>query len=127
MPRNLCVPPSTYAWPCPRNIAAARPTRTTLARLDSRAEVEPLPAFRPPERNGLCFSVITGIVLVVALADWVRGRHESAIVFIACHLPGLALTALCMTQERWVRAWFDRHYARKVVRGIAELEARAAR
>jgi hypothetical protein len=90
-------------------------------------EVEPLPAFRKVPHDGLVLSVLTAIILMLAVPDWLNGRGDAAIAFVACYLAALAVGVLGAALEPLIRAWLDRRYARKVARGIAELEARAAR
>ena len=90
-------------------------------------EAESMPVFRAVERSRLAVGVFTAVILIVGLADWLRGRHDDAVAFVAFHLPAVPVVALILFLEKPVRAWLERRYARKVARGIVELEARAAR
>jgi len=100
------------------------PYRETLETVETE---ESTPSFRPPEQNVLPLAVVTAFVLVLAVRDWLHGRHDSAVVVVAGHLGALSLGAIICLLEKPVRGWLERRYARKVARGIVELEVRASR
>ena len=91
------------------------------------AEKEAIPAFRVPQRNLRLFGVLTAFILVLGIPEWRSGHHDSAIVAVALHIGALALSMVICVLDRPVRALLERRYARKVARGIVELETRASR
>ena len=87
---------------------------------------EPLPAFRPKANTaaGVAFQLLVYFGpagLAVGLSsDRLGAAKECGVVLI----PALVVTALVLLLERPVREWYARRYARRVQRGILELESK---
>jgi hypothetical protein len=86
---------------------------------------EPMPTFdKDEDRRG--FVILTALLLLVTLAFAVLGRTESALATIVLCGPSIVLVGTVNLLQKPVREWRSRRYARRVARGVAALEAKAA-
>ena len=88
---------------------------------------EPLPDLSCPDPSWRHLANHTALVLVTALALRVFADETEALKFLFLCLPGVVVFALLCALWKPVRRWRAERAARNLVRGIADLEARAAR
>ena len=81
----------------------------------------------PPDRlgRGLLRRTLLTLAGVGVLA--LLGDFDSIVTFLLRHYVPVLIAGLILFLEKPVRTRLERRYARKVARGIIELEARAAR
>ncbi|HSO34247.1 MAG TPA: hypothetical protein VLT33_17045 [Labilithrix sp.] len=92
------------------------------------AEDEELPEFRPRATVGAALKLLAWVGaipgLVIALDSDHLGAAEAYAVTLA---PALVVTAVVMLLQRPVGAWMARRRARRVRRGIIDLEKKVSR
>jgi hypothetical protein len=88
---------------------------------------EPFPQFHSPETLARDFAVMTMLTLLLAIPSWHFGGIDGIVKLLLLYQLPVTVAMIVHALSRPLGAWLDRRYARKVARGIAELEARAAR
>ncbi|MDB5217984.1 MAG: hypothetical protein JWO86_5911 [Myxococcaceae bacterium] len=90
-------------------------------------ESEPFPQFHPPETLARDFAVMTMLTLLFAIPSWHFGGIDGIVKLLVLYQLPMTVGMIVLVLSKPMGAWLDRRYARKVARGIAELEARAVR
>ncbi len=91
------------------------------------ADDEPMPQFRPKPHHARYLLGRSALTLALAFLCTRLGDDAGAAKLVILWFPPAALAGIILILQPPIGAWLARRYARAVARGVADLEARAAR